>query len=150
MHSRQAKEARMKDLVARLREREGRVTPQRLAVIRALLNNANHPSAEDIYRELKAEFPTMSFATVYKTIDKLKAMGEILELQFRDGSNRYDGMRPTPHTHLGCTSCGKIIDLDVSPPTEAVANAAKQLGFRLIGMRFDMYGTCAECRRQHA
>ena len=138
----------MKELIARLREREGRVTPQRLAVIRALLNNDNHPSAEDIYRELKPQFPTMSFATVYKTIDKLKALREVLELQFRDGSNRYDGMRPTPHTHVGCTRCGKIVDLDVDPPTEAVVSAARDLGFHLMGMRFDLYGTCAECLRE--
>lgn len=138
----------MNELINRLREKEGRITPQRLAVIRALLYNDDHPSAEDIYRELKPEFPAMSFATVYKTINKLKVMGEVLELQFRDGSNRYDGMRPAPHTHLGCTDCGKIIDLEVDPPLEAVSNAAKELGFQLMGMRFDLYGTCADCRKQ--
>lgn len=138
----------MNELINRLREKEGRITPQRLAVIRALLYNDDHPSAEDIYSELKPEFPAMSFATVYKTINKLKVMGEVLELQFRDGSNRYDGMRPAPHTHLGCTGCGKIIDLEVDPPLEAVSNAAKELGFQLMGMRFDLYGICADCRKQ--
>lgn len=148
MYSTQDREARIRELIARLKAGEGRVTPQRLAVLRALVYNENHPSAEDIYRKLKPAFPTMSFATVYKIIDKLKTMGEVLELQFRDGSNRYDGMKATPHAHLGCASCGKIFDLDVDPPLEAAAKAARKLGFRLVGMRFDLYGTCGECRRQ--
>ena len=149
-YSEKERQARMAELVGRLKQADGRITPQRLGIIRALVYNDNHPSAEDIYRELSPMFPTMSFATVYKTLDRLKKMREVLELEFREGKNRYDGMKPVPHTHLVCTVCRKIMDLGLEAPSARAASAARQSGFRLNGVRFDLYGVCQQCRRQNA
>ena len=58
--------------------------------------------------------PTTSLATVYKTVALIKELGEVLELAFGDGSNRYDGNKPYPHPHVVCIKCKTIIDPDLS------------------------------------
>jgi Fur family peroxide stress response transcriptional regulator len=88
----------------------------------------------------------MSPATVYKTIDVLKDLGEILELEFRDGANRYDANIPEPHPHLVCTRCGRIQDLDVANidvPTDEVATLT---GYGSLRFRLDFYGLCPVCQ----
>ena len=87
---------RFNAIIQKLRENNHRITPQRLAIIDVLAKSYGHPSVEDIYAQIKKDFPTMSLATVYKNILLFKSVGEVLELGFPDGSNRYDGKRPYP------------------------------------------------------
>src|SRR5579871_5043888 len=101
----ESREARIAALTRKLAEQGYRITPQRLAVVAALVDARHHPSAEELYARVRESCPTTSRATVYKTLDTLKGIGEVLELQFRDGSNRYDGVRPQAHPHLVCTHC---------------------------------------------
>ena len=91
-----SRQARIAELTRKLAEQGYRITPQRLAVMGALVDAPNHPSAEDLFARVRETCPTTSLATVYKTLDTLKEIGEVLELEFRDGSNRYDGVRPQP------------------------------------------------------
>ncbi len=65
-------QARLEELVEKLREREYRITPQRLVILRILSVSDGHPSAEHIFDRIKVEFPTTSLSTVYKTIARLK------------------------------------------------------------------------------
>src|SRR5437867_6506445 len=109
----ESREARIAELTRRLAEQGYRITPQRLAVVGALMAARNHPSAEDLFARVRETCPTTSLATIYKTLDTLEELGEVLELKFRDGSNRYDGVRPDAHPHLICTRCGRIEDLDL-------------------------------------
>jgi Fur family peroxide stress response transcriptional regulator len=80
--------SRVNEIVGRLRERGHRLTPQRYAVVRALVEGGEHPSAEQLFHRVSDAYPMMSRATVYKTLDTLKAAGEVLELEFREGPNR--------------------------------------------------------------
>ena len=139
-------ETRLQELVAKIRERGGRLTPQRVAVLRILAASKGHPSVEQIYDQIKDDFPTTSLATVYKTVTLLKEMGEVLELGFGDGSNRYDGHRPYPHPHLICTECGEIRDLEVSALDEIVHQVSEEVGYRIVSHRLDFYGICSECQ----
>jgi Fur family peroxide stress response transcriptional regulator len=84
--------------------------PQRLAIFKVLASSEGHPSAESIYGELIENYPTMSLVMVYKTLALLKQEGEMLELQFSDLGNRYDGNKPYPHPHVICTGCREIVD----------------------------------------
>jgi Fur family peroxide stress response transcriptional regulator len=140
-------ERRVDELVRKLRASGQRLTPQRLAVLRALAANEAHPSADQVYREVLPLYPMMSLATVYKTIDVLKDMGEILELEFRDGANRYDANIPAPHPHLVCTGCGSIEDLDVGAVAALTAEARALSGYSGIRARLDFYGLCPSCSR---
>lgn len=104
-------EERIAGLVERLRKEGFRITPQRLEVLRTLLTSDAHPSAEDLYSQLRKRFPTLSLATVYKTIETLRSMGQVLDLEFKQGSTRYDGRfpYPPPHTLFAQTAVASTI-----------------------------------------
>lgn len=139
-------EIRLQELVDKIRQRGGRLTPQRVAVLKVLAESKDHPSVEQIYDRIKADFPTTSLATIYKTVTLLKEMGEVLELGFADGSNRYDGNKPYPHPHLICTRCGKIRDLHMQALSEMVQQVSRDVGYQIVSHRLDFYGVCPECQ----
>ena len=130
-----------------LRERGCRMTPQRSAILRAVLNSDEHPTAEQLFSQVRAEFPMTSLATVYNTLGLLKEMGAVLEIGLGHGSLRYDGLRPEPHPHLICTQCHTILDADL-PELQALGEAVTQAtGFRINSFRFDFFGICPRCQQ---
>jgi Fur family peroxide stress response transcriptional regulator len=138
-------EARLNELIAKLQERNYRITPQRRAVLKVLAASDGHPSAEQIYERIKPDFPMTSLATVYKTVTLLKEMGEVLELGFGDGGNRYDGNKPYPHPHLICTECGEICDLEIAALDEVPRHVMQETGYQIVSHRLDFYGICPRC-----
>ena len=139
-------ESRFQALVAELRKRDYRLTPQRIALLRLLASSDGHPSASQLYDQIQTQFPTTSPATVYKTLNLLKEIGEVLELGFANDDNRYDGHRPYPHPHVICVRCRKIIDPSVDMVGDLTHEVAAQTGFRMISHRLDFYGVCPECQ----
>jgi Fur family peroxide stress response transcriptional regulator len=139
-------QTRFEELINRLREREYRLTPQRVALVRLLAASDGHPSAAQLYDQLRDQFPTTSPGTVYKTLNLLKDLDEVLELGFSDDDNRYDGNRPHPHPHLICVRCRKIMDPPVGMAQSLVQEVAQQSGYRIIGHRLDFYGLCPDCQ----
>ena len=139
-------QARFEELMNKLREHEYRLTPQRVALLRLLATSVGHPSATQLYDQLRDQFPTTSPGTVYKTLNLLKDMDEVLELGFSDDDNRYDGNKPYPHPHLICMRCRKITDPEVSLAQGLVQEVARQSGFQIVGHRLDFYGLCPDCQ----
>lgn len=123
------------------------MTPQRLAILRILSENEGHPSAEMIYQKVKVDFPTTSLATVYKTVTLLKELGEVLELGFAEGSNRYDGTNPHPHPHLICMKCSQIVDPSLDSLEEMTHELIKETGFKIVNHRLDFFGICPDCQK---
>ena len=121
------------------------MTPQRLAVVKVLAGSDEHPSVERIFEQVRGNFPTMSLATVYRNVMLVKSMGEVQELGFPDGSNRYDGNRPDPHPHAICTKCRKILDLDLKQAADLSKSVAKKTGFQIQSQRMDFFGLCPDC-----
>ncbi|MEJ5314740.1 MULTISPECIES: Fur family transcriptional regulator [Anaerolinea] len=144
-------EQRFQELMAKLRARAYRLTPQRVALIRLLAYSEGHPDAAELYRRLLDQFPTTSLATVYKTLNLLKEMGEVLEIEINgiggEGS-RFDGNDPAPHPHLICVRCHRIMDGQVSLTEEILQTVQGQSGYRVISHRLDFYGICPECQVQ--
>ena len=141
-----APKTRLDQMITKLREREFRITPQRLAILKILAVSDGHPSVETIYGKVKRDFPTTSLATVYKTLIVMKEIREVLELGFSDGSNRYDGGKPYPHPHLICTQCGEIRDLEAPALSELVQQASQDVGYQITSHRLDFYGLCPRCQ----
>jgi len=139
---------RMEQIVTKLKARGHRVTPQRLAVLRLLTQSHGHPSVEDIFEQVKVNFPTTSLATVYKTIAVMKELGEVLELEFSTGHNRYDGLKPYPHPHLICVKCKRIVDPQLSSLTDLTQELVSDSGYTILGHRLDFFGICPECRER--
>ncbi|SDB10108.1 Fur family transcriptional regulator, peroxide stress response regulator [Desulfonatronum thiosulfatophilum] len=138
--------SRLEQMVSRLKEQNFRITPQRLEVLKILASSSDHPTVEQIYAKVQRIFPTTSIATVYKTVALLREIGEILELGFPDGSNRYDGSKPFPHPHVICTKCRKILDPDLTSLRDVNQEVSQRTGFRITTHRLDFFGVCGECQ----
>ncbi|HDQ39695.1 MAG TPA: transcriptional repressor [Desulfonatronum sp.] len=138
---------RVEKMLARLKERDFRITPQRLAVLHVLAESEDHPSVEQIFERVKTSFPTTSIATIYKTISLLRELGEVLELGFPDGSNRYDGRRPFPHAHVICTKCKKVLDPELNSLRDLTQEVAAETGFAVTTHRLDFFGLCQDCQQ---
>jgi len=139
---------RLDDILGRLRQREFRITPQRIAILQAFLNSDQHPSVEQAYNQVKINFPTTSLATVYKTVNLLKNIGEILEIGYADGRKRYDGKKPYPHPHLICTQCHGIVDSDVGLLDQLTAEVARTTGFQMTSHQIELFGVCPACQKK--
>jgi Fur family transcriptional regulator, peroxide stress response regulator len=137
---------RIDDLVARLRRQGYRMTPQRMAVLDILVTSDGHPGVEQVYATVRQSFPMTSLATVYKTVALMKEMGELMEISFGEGGNRYDGNNPKPHPHLICTGCKKIIDTEIVDLDELSRRLAEKSGFLIESPRLDFFGICPECQ----
>ena len=141
-------QVRFEQLIARLKESEYRLTPQRVELIRLIAASEGHPSASHLYNQIKVQFPTMSLATVYKTLDLLKELGEVLEIGLRDDSH-YDGHKPYPHPHLICIKCQKIMDGELdSAVKNIVQEVERNFGFQILKHQLDFYGICPNCQNK--
>ena len=136
---------RFEIITQKLRDQGCKMTPQRLAIAKILAKSEDHPSVEKIHVQIKKDFPTMSLATVYKNIILIKSLGEVLELGFPDGSNRYDGNKPYPHPHVICIKCKKIVDLDLESLDEMKKEVASETHFTILSHRLDFFGICSDC-----
>jgi Fur family peroxide stress response transcriptional regulator len=140
------KEERLAQMLAKLKGRDFRLTPQRLAILTILAGSEEHPTVDEIYTEVRNKFPTTSIATVYKTIALLKELNEVLELGFPDGSNRYDGNRPYPHPHVICMKCRKILDPEIASVDQLSEEMKNKTGYIISSHRLDFFGLCPECQ----
>ncbi len=137
---------RFDTIIKKLKENGHKITPQRMAIVRILAESQIHPSVEDIYIKVKPGFPTMSLATVYRNILLIKSLGEVLELGFPDGSNRYDGQKPFPHPHVICIKCKKIVDPDLDSLDAMQKEVSKETGYTILNHRLDFFGICNSCK----
>lgn len=133
------------EITALLRDKGFKVTPQRLAIYRVLANTTAHPSAEMIFNQLQPLYPTMSLATVYKTVEILREIGLIQMLNAGEDSFRYDA-NTKAHPHIRCMSCGRVDDLHGVDSQKFVGDVAKTTNYDIAGHQFYFYGTCPECR----
>lgn len=151
MQQRDSKEPqkRIEEMLSKLKSRDFRITPQRLAVLKILAASEGHPSVDAIYKDVKAQFPTTSLATVYKTVSLLKELNEVLELGFPDGSNRYDGYNPVPHPHAICMTCKKIMDPELMNIDEISEEMSRKTGYKIFHHRLDFFGLCPDCQQNN-
>lgn len=138
---------RLDEILTKLRHRECRITPQRLAILNAFIQSDQHPSVEQVYDQVRINFPTTSLATVYKTVTLLKDVGEILEIGFADGRNRYDGKKPYPHPHLVCTQCNRIVDPEVTLLDRLASEVSQSTGYKIVSHQLEFFGICPACQK---
>jgi Fur family peroxide stress response transcriptional regulator len=118
-------------------------TPQRLAIFEYLKDNTDHPSADEIYKAIIQKFPSMSFATVYNTLETLKEQGFVKELTIDPNKKHFDPNIESHH-HLMCIKCKKIVDILVDYELQVPEHNKK--GFDIIGNHIEFYGLCPSCK----
>jgi Fur family peroxide stress response transcriptional regulator len=133
------------ELFALFRKNGYKVTTQRLAIYKFLIKRKDHPTADQIYQELKTDCPTLSLGTVYKTLHTLKELGLIQELGFNEGSIRYDPDMEL-HINLVCSKCGKIEDYKADNVKKLWSAIISDLKLKPTGQRIDIYYECEDCK----
>lgn len=123
-----------------------RSTRQRRAIVEAIHALADHPTAEDIFFEVRKGLPTISLGTVYRNLSILVEQGDVAELS-TGASRRYDGTTDR-HSHIVCTVCGAICDVwPPDGPTQAIVSFAEATsGYRTVWHRTELFGVCPGCR----
>lgn len=139
----------MNNISAIFKEKKLKLTPQRIAVYKCLLATKEHPSAEVVYKELQKDYPTMSLATVYKTLKTLVEVNLIQELNVGEGNFRYDA-NALPHPHIQCLSCGKVSDIDGVYFSDLNDKIQPYTDFDVLSNQVYFYGVCGNCKSEAA
>ncbi len=135
----------MFDLIKFLKEKGYKVTPQRIAVYVMLKNTKEHPSVDMLYNRLQPEYPTMSLATVYKSLEVFKELGLVQELNVGEDKFRYDA-NVNRHPHIVCIDCGKVEDIDNEMIFDLGGQVEKKTGYQLVGQQLYFFGYCPGCK----
>lgn len=135
----------MKRLTAAFKPRNLKLTPQRIAVYEVLKNTKSHPSAEAIYNEIIIKYPTMSLATVYKSLKTLSDVGLVQELNVGEGNFRYDA-NTAPHPHIMCTKCNRVDDIENADISSIDETIRKYTDYDVVSSKVYFYGICPECK----
>ncbi|WP_079654485.1 Fur family transcriptional regulator [Thermocrinis minervae] len=123
-----------------------RITPQRVAVYEVLLSRDDHPTAEEVYNEVKKRYPFVSLATVYRTIETLEQLNLVKRVAYWGNSVRYDA-NIQEHHHLICTKCGTIKDVSF----DFGLNLPEKLyGYKVEGYSVHIYGVCPACQQKES
>src|SRR6478672_22289 len=120
------------------------LTRQREVVLKVIREAPEHLTANDVFAAAKKRLPSISFATVYNSLRYLKEAGHITEIQFGNGASRFDRMTHR-HDHAICTSCGKLVDIEMEHPEELLKKAAKYSKFKPESLEFTLRGVCPDC-----
>ncbi|MCU7557757.1 peroxide-responsive transcriptional repressor PerR [Macrococcus capreoli] len=132
------------EAIQSLRKTGVRITPQRQAVLKFLIESNSHPTADEIYKALSPQFSNMSVATVYNNLKVFKDSGLVKELTYGDAASRYD-FETDNHYHVICSECGKITDFHY-PRLDEVEHIAQHItSFAVTHHRMEIYGVCPEC-----
>jgi len=140
----------MTSLADQLRDNGLKVTPQRMAIYSMLCSTTAHPTAEEVWEEIKKDFPAVSFNTVYTTLGTLEQAGLIQRLHIGENIAHYDA-NVAPHVHLHCVTCGKVEDYHQSVGVD-LNTVGKEIGeqakYYIDKVELNLYGTCSECKAQ--
>lgn len=127
-----------------LKEKGIKVTAQRLEILKFLDTHHSHPSADEIYIELKKLSPALSKTTVYNTIQSLKEHRLLHSLNIDSNESRFDSVI-NPHHHLLCSACGNVIDIEIECPyTRKMLSG----GHRIDEVHGYFKGICISCLKK--
>lgn len=136
-----------------LREKGLRPTIARRQILTLLLEDVNHLSADEILEALRRNGFSVSSATIYQNLATLAETGLITRFTGEDGLMRYDS-NLSPHHHIICTRCGKVMDVHIDKPGETEVQPGVCLdgeapaGWKIDGVQMELRGICPECRRE--
>lgn len=138
------------DVRTLLKEKNLRLTPQREAVLRVMLDcQDQHLTAEDIYDRTRAEYADIGLATIYRTLELFEDLGLISRLDFGDGGRRYEFALGKDHHHLICIDCGKIAEFNEDLLDELQETIARESGFRILNHSLRFFGYCSSCKHKY-
>ncbi len=126
-----------------------RLTPERYAVLDAVLAIQGHFDVESLYYRLLANGVKVSKATVYNTLDVLLSAGLVSKYRFTDKTSRYEKAFGRPHHHhLICLQCGEIIEFVNEKLDNIQEGVCTEKNFKPQSSTLQIFGTCSKCRKK--
>ncbi len=138
---------KVNSFISRCKKLGIKVTPQRIAIYKELVDTTEHPSTEGIFRKIRSYYPNISLTTIYRTLETFEKLGLISVVNILYNAARYDA-NLEPHHHLVCVVCKKVEDFyddslaNLNIPKEAL------LDYRLLGYTVQINGICTECHKK--
>lgn len=123
-----------------------RYSLQRENVRKGLEKFCIHPTAEELYLELKPGNPNLSLATVYRNLNQLAELGQIKKIEGLSGQVHYDHNNHE-HFHIICVNCNRIADLPPELANSFKAILEKENDFEVLSYDIAVKGLCAKCRK---
>lgn len=146
-------EGRINRIKKQLHAQKYKLTPQREATVRVLLENEeDHLSAEDVYLLVKEKAPEIGLATVYRTLELLTELKVVDKINFGDGVSRYDLRREGArhfHHHLVCIECGSVNEIQEDLLGEVEKLVERKWHFKVKDHRLTFHGVCEKCQEKH-
>ncbi|MFI3254858.1 MAG: transcriptional repressor [Eubacteriales bacterium] len=119
-----------------------RYSKKREAILSAIQNTKDHPSAEWLFQKLKPEYPDLSLGTIYRNLSFFQDQGQIKSVGVVKGQERFDA-DTSDHSHFICEHCGRVVDLESNPNVQDCPD-----GFVIERVELCLYGTCNHCCKQ--
>lgn len=129
------------------KERNLRMTRQRMVILEELREHNNHPSADELYDRVRSRLPRISLGTVYRNLEVLCDLEEIQKLELSGSIKRYDG-HPKKHYHIRCLNCGKVDDAPIAPLNKIEDELYGATVFEIISHNLEFTGYCPDCTQR--
>ncbi|HLE13601.1 MAG TPA: Fur family transcriptional regulator [Anaerolineales bacterium] len=133
--------------LSHLRSQGFRLTPQRLAIVRALSQAHDHLTPGEVYRQVHGELPGMTEATVYRTLNFLTEQGLVLVAHVGHGQLVYE-IAGHNHHHLICQACGQMQEIDHAELAAFFEQLMDRTGFQVDTAHATFFGFCPECKQE--
>lgn len=117
---------------------------QREAIKEYLAHTKEHPTADMVYMNIRQTYPNISLGTVYRNLNLLAEQGEILKINCKDGSDRFD-WNCDPHYHFLCKGCGRVMDIEMESIDQINVIAGASFPGKIEGHVTFFYGQCPDC-----
>lgn len=131
----------MTNYISLLKENDLKATIQRTSILKTI-DHAGHINIDDIYDNVKEQYPTLSLATIYKNIIVMQENNVIIEVPLNGEKSKYE-LKKEEHMHLICEVCGKIKDTQITPATK---EALVIENFQLKASQINLFGLCQKCQ----
>lgn len=136
---------KIKRLVAQCRTSGLKVTPQRIAIYKALISTDEHPSAERLYEKVRKVFPNISLDTVNRTLLTLSQIGAASIVEGSGDAKRFDG-GSGKHQHFRCVACKRIVDFHHKAFDDIKVPASFGKRFTVLKTTVYLEGICDTCK----
>jgi Fur family ferric uptake transcriptional regulator len=139
----------LEDTISQLRRAGHKITPQRVVIIKTVLESAELLTPSALYEKVRRADPQIGEVTVYRTLNILSDLGLVCMVNTGENTHSYIGRPAEHHGHLICSVCGKVINFTGCNITDLEERLAAETGFVIQDHRLDFFGKCLECRQRH-
>lgn len=121
-----------------------KVTPQRRAIIDALLFLEKPPTAKEVLDIVRSKYPDISLDTVYRNLNLLAEIGCLIQINLKNSETSRFEILKNHHHHLVCLGCGAAVCLE-NCVLDRHMGVLREKGYRIVGHAFEIYGYCPDC-----